>query len=112
MQVRYGRDHAQMMTELLDHAAVSAPTAELRQYAAETAALMRYRSVKLWGAAAPATAAPAVPQGAVTATTEGSEGDGGDMVHSRAKRPAGRPRRVSVPAAAAGAPGTQSARAS
>lgn len=60
MQVRFGREHAELMIAAMDHTAATAATPELRQYAAETAALMRYRVVRLWGTPAP-PAGPAVP---------------------------------------------------
>lgn len=95
MQVRYSRPQADLMTQVLDHCAATSGNPELRQFAAEHAALFRYRQVRLWGLPAVAIAAPVASQGATVPPTGAGRGDGSSATGQRAKRPARR--RQTVP---------------
>jgi hypothetical protein len=101
MQVRYSHTHANLMTQVLDHAAATGGSPELQQFAAEQSALFRYRMVRLWGLPTRPPTPPVASQGAAGSqrgvTTAASAGPGA----AGARRPARRTRTIADTGAAA-----------
>jgi hypothetical protein len=92
--VRYSHTHANLMTQVLDHAAATSDDPDVQQFAAEQGALFRYRMVRLWGLPARPAMPPAASQGTAGGTRGVTTADSGTPGRGGARRPARRKRTV------------------